>query len=321
MKMLPRLQLFELGDQSWFPATIRDLATDYLDFLEARFALHRPVVPLVAEVLRLTKATHVVDLCSGGAGPMPALLHALAVDGMKPHVTLTDRFPNVPAFQCAVDGSNGQISFHTGPVDARAVPPELHGFRTLFNAFHHFAPVDANAVLRDAARARQPIGVFEIPDRSVRTLLSLFFLTPILVAAVTPFIRPFCWRRLLWTYVLPLVPLTCWWDGIVSQLRAYSVTELQQLAEATGAKDYSWCSGRVPILSTPGYLTYLLGSPDDHDDRDIRLPRTSLNLFGLVKASRNTVMTRQLHERSHAHPHCHRARRREGFGGIAATRL
>ena len=66
----------------------------------------------------------------------------------------------------------------------------------------------------------------------------------------------------------PQVTLTCWWDGIVSQLRAYSVTELQQLAGATGAKDYSWRSGRAPILSTPGYLPYLIGCPDDHDDRD-----------------------------------------------------
>jgi len=263
--MLPRLHLFELGDQSWFPVTIRDLATDYLHFLEARFALHRPAVPLVAEGLRLSKAAHVVDLCSGGAGPMPALLHALAADGLKPQVTLTDRFPNLTAFQRTADGSNGQVSFHTEPVDARAVLPELHGLRTMFNAFHHFAPSDALAVLRDAARARQPIGIFEIPDRSWRTLLSLLLLTPTLVAAVTPFIRPFCWRRLLWTYVLPLVPLTCWWDGIVSQLRAYSVTELQQLAEATGAKDYSWCSGRVPILSTPGYLTYLMGSPKESE--------------------------------------------------------
>ena len=268
MKMLPRLHLFELEDQPWFPVTIRDLDTDYLHFLEARFALHRPAEPLVAEVLRLSRNTPIVDLCSGGGGPIPALLRELAADGLKPQVTLTDRFPNVGAFQRVADASNGQISFHTGPVDARAVPAELPGLRTMFNAFHHFAPSAALAVLRDAVQARQPIGIFEIPDRSLRTLLSLLLLTPILVAAVAPFIRPFCWRRLLWTYVFPLVPLTCWWDGIVSQLRAYSVTELQQLAEAIGARDYSWRSGRVPILSTPGYLTYLIGRPADHDDRD-----------------------------------------------------
>ena len=133
----------------------------------------------------------------------------------------------------------------------------------MFNAFHHFAPSDALAVLSDAVHARQPIGIFEIPDRRLRTLLSLLVLTPMLVVAVTPFIRPFCWRRLLWTYVVPLVPLACWWDGIVSQWRAYSVLELQRLAEAAGTRSYSWRSGRVPIVSTPGCLTYLIGSPNE----------------------------------------------------------
>jgi hypothetical protein len=133
----------------------------------------------------------------------------------------------------------------------------------MFNAFHHFSPPAAIDVLRDAVRARESIGIFEIPDRRWGTLLSLLLLTPVMVAVTTPFIRPFCWRRLLWTYVLPLVPLTCWWDGIVSQLRAYSVSELQSLTQATEASDYIWRFGRVPILSTPGYLTYLIGSPKE----------------------------------------------------------
>lgn len=33
---IPRLHLFELTDQSWFPATIRDLVTDYLHFIETK---------------------------------------------------------------------------------------------------------------------------------------------------------------------------------------------------------------------------------------------------------------------------------------------
>jgi hypothetical protein len=101
MTMLPRLHLFELEDQPWFPATIRDLATDYIHFLGTKFALHVPAVPLMAEALRLTGATQVVDLCAGAGGPIAALLQALAADGITPHVTLTDRFPNVRAFQRA----------------------------------------------------------------------------------------------------------------------------------------------------------------------------------------------------------------------------
>jgi hypothetical protein len=51
MTTLPRLHLFELEDQLWFPATIRDLALDYIHFVENKFALHRPAVRLLAEAV------------------------------------------------------------------------------------------------------------------------------------------------------------------------------------------------------------------------------------------------------------------------------
>jgi hypothetical protein len=63
--VLPRLQLFELEDLEWFPHTIRNLALDYLGFLEVRFALHNPVLPLLRGMFAQTRTSNVVDLCSG----------------------------------------------------------------------------------------------------------------------------------------------------------------------------------------------------------------------------------------------------------------
>jgi len=274
---IPRFHLFELEDQPWFPAVVRDLATDYLHFVETTFALHRPVVALLGEGLRATKAEHVIDLCSGGGGPILPLQKDLAAEGLTVTFTLTDRFPNLPAFERAAAVSRGRIAFVAEPVDARAVPVRLIGFRTVFNGFHHFRPADATAVLRDAAWAGQPIGIFEISERRLRTIVPLL-LTPLFVALATPFIRPFRWHRLLWTYIVPLVPLTCWWDGIVSQLRAYKPAELERLANAVAVETYSWRAGQVPISSTPGYLTYLLGFP-----RDVRSTRRPTSCYSATR--------------------------------------
>jgi hypothetical protein len=79
------------------------------------------------------------------------------------------------------------------------------------------------------------------------------------VAIATPFIRPFHWNRLLWTYLIPLIPLICWWDGLVSQWRAYTVEELLELTQ--GLHDYDWTAGRVPIKGLVGHVTYLSGIP------------------------------------------------------------
>ena len=255
-----RIHFIELEDLAWWPGVVRDLATDYLRFMETKFALHRPVVPLLEAALRECGTTRLVDLCSGGAGPVVSLVAELRARGLTVSAVLTDKFPNADAFADVAGASGGAISFEPAPVDAQSVPERLSGFRTIFNAFHHFPPAAATAVLRDAVEARQPIGVFEIPERSVGNLVPFLF-TPLYVVLVTPFIRPFRWDRFFWTYLLPLVTLTCWWDGIVSQLRAYHPAELEALA-APLPPGHHWRAGRVPIGHVPGHLTYLIGLPD-----------------------------------------------------------
>lgn len=254
---MKRLHLFELEDQPWFPATIRDLATDYLQFIQTHFRIDRAMTPLIARLLESTGTRRIIDLCSGGSGPLLLLVGDLAERGIDAKATLTDLFPNVPAFSEIAAASNGRIDFERESVDARNVPARLEGLRTIFNGFHHLPPADARAVLHAAAAARQPIAIFELSERSVRTLPVL--LTPLMVWIATPFMRPFTWRRLFWTYVLPMVPLTCLWDGIVSQLRAYTVPELREMSH--GSAPMRWEIGQVPIAKGRGRLTYLLGFP------------------------------------------------------------
>src|SRR2546428_14041588 len=71
MEHLRRIQFVELEDLPWWPAAARDLSTDYLRFMESRFALHRPVVPLLAAALRATGARPPVGPCPCGARPEP----------------------------------------------------------------------------------------------------------------------------------------------------------------------------------------------------------------------------------------------------------
>lgn len=257
---IPRFHLVELEDLAWFPRVIRDLATDYLQFMETRLALHQPVVPLLAEALRRTASTTVVDLCAGGGGPVVALRKELADAGVNARFILTDKFPNLPAFEQLSTDDPG-IEGYSTPVDATDVPRSLTGFRTVFNAFHHFKPSDARAVLQSAVTAGQPIGVFEIPERTIFIVVATMFFTPILVLLATPFITPFRWERLLFTYLIPLVPLTCFWDGFVSQLRAYTPRELADLASSLGDVGYRWDAGKVTLRGSPAHLTYLIGVP------------------------------------------------------------
>jgi len=253
-----RRHLIELEDQPWFPAVIRDLATDYLQIVQTRLHFGRAMTPVVRRLMDESGATQIVDLCSGGSGPLLSLVGELAAAGVPVTATMTDLYPNVPAFEEIAARSGGRIRFEAAPVDARTVPPGLAGVRTIFNGFHHLRPDEARAVLHAAAAARQPIAIFEVSERRWGTLIPIL-LTPLFVWLATPLMRPFLWRRLIWTYLVPLVPFTCLWDGIVSQLRAYTHDELRGLC--AGSAPMRWDMGYVPIMNGHGRLSYLVGFP------------------------------------------------------------
>jgi hypothetical protein len=64
---------------------------------------------------------------------------------------------------------------------------------------------------------------------------------------------------LFWTYLLPVIPLVLFWDGIVSNLRTYSPAELQELTLGVQRDGYRWEIGKIPAGSCK--ITYLLGYP------------------------------------------------------------
>jgi hypothetical protein len=251
-----RRQLFEFEDQPWLPDGIRNLQTDFLRHMSTVLHLYEPVVPLIDKVLRRISSRRIVDLCSGAAGPWEQLLEM----GWDVTVTLTDRYPNQVAFAQARARHAPRLDYCPDPVDARRLPENLDGMRILFNGFHHFRPADAQALLQVAVDQDAAIGIFEIAERTPRTLLSVLFGVPLLVFALTPGIRPLIWSRLFWTYCVPLAPLCIVWDGLVSMLRAYPPAELLAMATATGG-DYQWECGRIarPFPAAP--ITYLLGHP------------------------------------------------------------
>lgn len=145
------------------------------------------------------------------------------------------------------------------PVDARNVPENLDDLRTLFLSLHHFKPNDARKILQNAVDAHSAIAVFEAQERTFLSLLAMF-LSPISVLLATPFIKPFKIGRLIFTYILPIVPLFVWWDGIVSALRTYSINEVKELVKSLDKTEkYDWEINKVK--SGPGTILYLLGTP------------------------------------------------------------
>jgi len=258
--MIPRLQLVELEDLPSLPAPIRNAATDYLQFMVDLGDVYAPAAPRLVELLVRTGHSRIVDFCSGGGGPWRRLLPAIVAGVATAGLEMTDRYPN-PTATATIDSTGaGRVSYRIQPVDVLDQPRSVGGVRTLFSAFHHFDRPEARRLLEQAITAGDPIALFESTERSARCLL-LMLLAPVLALLVTPMIRPVRASRLLLTYLPPVVPLVILWDGVVSCLRTYRVSELEALvASIPGAERYDWDIGQAKGKG-PIPVTYLIGAP------------------------------------------------------------
>lgn len=255
-----RLHLFEFEDQKWFPSFLRNYMTDFLQFLSNKTKMYAPVTPVIENGMKRSNTNRIIDLGSGGGGGLLWLNSELLKRQPQLRIVLTDLYPNIPAYKYTCEQAEN-IEFNPQPVNAMAVPDSLTGMRTMFLSLHHFKPRDARRILQNAVDARQGIAIFEAQERSIPSLLAMIF-SPVTVLLTTPFIRPFKITRIVFTYLIPLVPLFVFWDGIVSSLRTYSVKEMQALVNSlNGADQYTWEIDR--IKSGPGIILYLLGTKSE----------------------------------------------------------
>lgn len=258
---MERIQGFEWEDLGWFPPRLRRYQTDFLAHLARKTQMFLPVVPILSETLKTMNAPIVLDIGSGSGGGMGALHTAIAEEIPLLQTQLSDLYPQPKTWKRLCEEHPGLTAIPES-VDALDIPSHHLGMRTFFLSFHHFSPEKARQILANAARDRTPIAIVEGQDRSLVSLLGMLF-SPITLFLVTPQITPLEGWRLVFTYVIPILPLVVMWDGVLSCLRTYSVSELRALiATLPDGSDMDWKVGRV--RSGPIILTYLVGVPREN---------------------------------------------------------
>ena len=227
--MIRRVQLFEFCDQSWIPEPLRQVGMGFLATVTRYTKIYQPTAPLLCALLERATIKQIVVLGAGSGGGIVDLVPHLPVGTP---VILTDIYPDR-----SFVSNNPCLRYYPEPVDALNVPKELRGLRVMYTTFHHFSPTSAQRILADAVASREPIAIFEATERSFKGLF-VSLLVPILILLFVPFVRPFRWSGLFFTYVLPVIPLFGGWDGIVSTLRSYNAAEFA--AMVSDFPDYAW---------------------------------------------------------------------------------
>ncbi len=127
-------------------------------------------------------------------------------------------------------------------------------------SFHHMNSETAKKILQDAQSSQQPICIYEISDNSLPNILWWIALPLnfLMTFFITPFVKPLSWKQIVFTYFIPVLPFYFAWDGAVSNVRTYTLKDLDELTKDLKSENYIWKKG---VLKGRGKKIYLLGLP------------------------------------------------------------
>ncbi|KAL7951625.1 hypothetical protein V8C42DRAFT_12852 [Trichoderma barbatum] len=280
--LIPRLHLFEIDDQSWFPAFLRSRIQDALTIAWNSNTPLQPQSPariaastLIRQLGDSLSSYTFIDFCAGGGGPTPAIQQAInshlsAQDEPPVDFILTDLHPNIAAWESIVQKSP-RITYERQPVDAGNAPKHLierqdgKKVMRLFNlSFHHFDDALARRVLKDAVDTSHGFAIIELQDRSFASAISVLMLG-VGAIGVAPFLA---WKRkslaiFVFSWIIPVFPFVLVFDGLISCLRTRTPGEIESLLRGCGADTSSWetRSGRSKFIWPCGYLHWVICKP------------------------------------------------------------
>lgn len=266
---MKRVQLFEFEDFTWFPDWIRSSMTRLLIVMHKLMGTKEVLVDILSKTREKHSFDQIVDLGSGSGGIMPEVVdHLNNQKNEHPvHLLLSDLHPNQKAIHHFNSAKGSTIAYNETPVDATSLANAPAGLKTMINSFHHMPPQKAKMILASAQENKQPILIYEMAENKMPLLLWWLLLPLSLIIVfimawvLTPFSRPLTIKQLIFTYLIPIIPIFYAWDGQASLPRMYTFKDIESLLKPIRNEDYIWeiRQGKKSNGKPLGY--YILGLP------------------------------------------------------------
>lgn len=257
---MKRVHLFEFEDLRWFPDWIRVCMTRLIMVMHEKFQTSTDMAALLNNLIRQTNTTKIIDLCSGSGGPMLDVMFELKnVHNIKNvELVLTDLYPDLDAAK-RINLTDDSISYRTTPLDATDLDAGTEGILTMVGSFHHMKPEWARKILIEVQNKRQPICIMEINKKFPIILWWLFIpLSSILCLFITPLVKPLTLKQIIFTYLIPIIPICFAWDAVITSGRIYRMDDLDILLKGLQSENYTWEKGTIKGSSEK---IYLIGYP------------------------------------------------------------
>ncbi|MCB1316456.1 MAG: hypothetical protein KDK27_10910 [Leptospiraceae bacterium] len=228
---MKRKQIPQLMNQSWFPSLFTELMMEFLTWFVNLVGAAKPFMPVIDAAMLSASRKHFINMdFQAGAG----------FETVAPRLDASWTVSHIPLQ--AVGFSAGESGLYLS-----------------INNFHQLHPDDARSILTEIARSRNPVAILEGNNDSLWQIFGMTVIVPLTVILSAPFVKPFRISRLLFTYVIPLLPCVTMIDGCLALVKLYSPADLRELTDSIDAPgEYIWETGKKDN-GRGGKIIYLTG--------------------------------------------------------------
>ena len=205
-----------------------------MDCLSLIYMVSRPYHKFIKDILEHTQDGHICDLATGTGESVEFVLQYLRSNNVTGNIRVvgTDLFPSHKTLE-NLKTKYPHFDYIAESVSAFDPPGGENWLYTMFTGFHHFKPTEAVQIIDVCLSRGQSLSVFELGTRnSLPTLL--FLPANLILMMLAPFFaKKWRWQKFVFSTLFPLIPIMHTYDGLISNLRIYTKTELQNLAASS----------------------------------------------------------------------------------------
>lgn len=147
-------------------------------------------------------------------------------------------------------------------VSIRNFTADKKGLYVSVNNFHQLKPHEALDVLDKISDSGNPLVIVEGNNDSLWQAFGMTVIVPLSVLLTAPFVKPFRFGRLIFTYLIPVLPVVTALDGFIALFKLYAPADMDELVRKIQKRNYSWRSGKLDN-GRGGKIIYLIGYPND----------------------------------------------------------
>ncbi len=264
---MKRIELFEFEDFNWLPNVIRAGTTNLIVVFHKLMGTAEVVSSLILSVKKSYNFKQIVDLGSGSGGAMPEIFKQISKENKNLKLILTDLHPNRHIVEGINKGKNDNMEYFPDSVNAANIGDAPSGLKTMIASFHHMKPEIAKKILISTEANKEPILIYEVAKNTIPTIVWWLFLPVSLIILIlmslvmTLFVRPLKFSQILFTYLIPIIPLVYAWDGQASLMRTYTFKDIKDLIGNSDGNEYHWIIDDAEKANGKKIGYYIIGYP------------------------------------------------------------